>query len=372
MFHLFNKSYLQFDDVINSNYDRVVISEIKGVPLLDLYEQINIGELIHFEKNIDDISFTDLIQKIYDHSKSSNNKIIIYCDKINYCKFLTKWLKLILPNLTLESYKNYIKLFVFKERVNFSNSEGDNITTEDNNVFWSSDYLFENVDTIFNNTVINQNEIEKIKSLNLNYSIEFLLSDYFSNSEKNLQLLKFTVNIFLKRWFLEVFRDFKQMVLFNLLNSNFQSVLNFTESDVDFYGDNPIKNIESLKYYSDETIWPKDKLKSNNRIYLNFSNLTQEQINGLRNLLLKILNEIEGVELDKNSLAIFNFLEYVVKNEITKTELDSLLNYVIENPLDALLVPRFDFRNVNTVFIHYILNLKKENNIEELSKFKLL
>ena len=88
MFHLFNKSYLEFDEVINSNYDRVVISEIKGVPLLDLYEQINIGELIHFEKNIDNISFRDLIQKIYDHSKSSNNKTIIYCDKINYCKFL--------------------------------------------------------------------------------------------------------------------------------------------------------------------------------------------------------------------------------------------------------------------------------------------
>ena len=201
MFHLFDKSYLHFDDVINSSFDRVVISEINGVRLLDLYEKIDIGKLIHFEKNIDDTSFVDLIQKIYDHGKSSNNRIIIYCDKINYCKFLTKWLKLILPNLTLESYKNYIKLFVFKERVNFNNSEGDNKTTEDSNSFWSSEHLFENVDTIFNNIVINLSEIEKIKSLKLNYSIEFLLTDYFSNSEKNLQLLKSKIHIFLKRWF---------------------------------------------------------------------------------------------------------------------------------------------------------------------------
>ena len=372
MFHLFNKSYLEFDDVINSSFDRVVISEIKGVPLLDLYKQINKGELIHFEKNIDDISFADLIQKIYNHSKSSNNKTIIYCDKTNYCKFLTKWLKLILPNLTLESYKKYIKLFVFKERMNFVNSEGDDITIKNDNAFWSSDYLFENVDTIFNNTVINQTEIEKIKSFELNYSIEFLLADYFSNSVKNLQSLKFTILVFLKRWFLEILRDSKEMVLFNLLNRNFQSVLNYTESNIDFYNINPIKNIESLKYYSDETIWPTDKLKSDNRNYLNFKNLTQEQIDGLRNLFLKIYKDIEGIDIDQNNFAIFNFLEYVTKDEITKPELDSLLNLLIEHPSDTLLIPKFDFKNTNYVFVHYIINLKKENNIEELSKFKLL
>ena len=372
MFHLFNKSYLEFDEVINSNYDRVVISEIKGVPLLDLYEQINIGELIHFEKNIDNISFTDLIQKIYDHSKSSNNKTIIYCDKINYCKFLTKWLKLILPNLTLESYRNYIKLFVFKERINFVNSEGDNLAPGHDSVFWSSDYLFENVDTIFNNTIISQTEIEKIKSFELNYSIEFLLADYFSNSVKNLQSLKFTILIFLKRWFLEILRDNKESVLFNLLNKKFQLVLNYTESNIDFYNINPIKNIESLKYYSDETIWPTDKLKSDNRNYLNFKNLTQEQINGLRNLFLKIFKDIEGIDIDQSNFAVFDFLEYVTKDEITKSELDSFLNFLIENPSDTLLIPKFDFKNANIVFVHYIMNLKKENNIEELSKFKLL
>ena len=63
---------------------------------------------------------------------------------------------------------------------------------------------------------------------------------------------------------------------------------------------------------------------------------------------------------------------YVTKDEITKSELDSLLNFLIENPSDTLLIPKFDFKNSNTVFVHYIINLKKENNIEELSKFKLL
>jgi hypothetical protein len=372
MFHLFNKSYLHFDDVINSGFDRVVISEINGVRLLDLYEKINIGKLIHFEKNIDDISFVDLIQKIYDYGKSSNNKIVIYCDKTNYCKFLTKWLKLILPNLTLESYKNYIKLFVFKERINFVNSEGDDMTIKNDNAFWSSEHLFENVDTIFNNTVINPSEVEKIKSFELSYSIEFLLADYFSNSVKNLQSLKFIILIFLKRWFLEILRDSKEMVLFNLLNKNFQSVLNFTESNIDFYNINPIKNIESLKYYSDETIWPTDELKSNNRHYINFKNLTQEQINGLRDLFLKIFKDINGIDISQSNYAVFNFLEYVTKDEITKSELDSFLNFSIEHPMDTLLIPKFDFKNANTVFVHYIMNLKKDNNIEELSKFKLL
>jgi len=372
MFHLFNKIYLHFDDDINLNYDRVVISELNGVPVFDLLKKSVKGKLIDFKNNFEDFNFTNLIETLYNHGELSNKKVIVYCDKINYSKFITKWLKLILPNLNLESYKQYIKLLIYKERLIASNIEGRYSGSENNNTYWSSYEVFENLDNIFKNTIIAEEETIKIRDLNLNYSFEFLLSSYFSGSQTHLNLLKSITHLFLKRWFLENLKDNKQMVLFNLLNKNFQSVLGYNYSDIDFYSHNPIKNISSLRYYSDENIWLEDKIKLNNFNYLNIENLTQEQINGLRNLFLKIFKDIEGIDIDQSNFAVFDFLEYVTKDEITKSELDSFLNFSIENPSDTLLIPKFDFPNVNVVFIHHIMNLKRENDTEKLSKFTLL
>ena len=371
MLHLFNKTYLHFDDDINLNYDRVIISKINGVPVLDLLEKTVKGKLLDFKNNFEDFNFTDLIVKLYNHGVSTNKKIIIYCDKLNYCKFMTKWLKLILPSLDLQSYQQYVKIFVYKERLISSNIEGKN-DVPTTNTYWSSTELFENLNDVFNNINVSQDERTVVKNLGLNYSFEFLISSYLSGSQTYLIMLQNTVHLFLQRWFLEMFKDNRQMVLYNLLNSKFKSVLNYQYSDIDFYGSNPIKNIPSLQYYSDETMWLSDKITKNDFNYLNIKNLTQTQIDGLRNLFLKIFNQIEGIETDQSNFAIFNFLECVTRDTITKTELDSILNFVIQNPMDTLLVPKFDFPNVNLSFIHYIFNLKTNNNTAAISKFYLL
>jgi hypothetical protein len=375
MFHLFNKIYLHFDDDINLNYDRVVISELNGVPVFDLLKKSVKGKLIDFKNNFEDFNFTNLIETLYNHGELSNKKVIVYCDKINYSKFITKWLKLILPNLNLESYKQYIKLLIYRERLIASNIEGRYLGSENNNTYWSSYEVFENLDNIFKNTIIFEEETIKIKSLDLKYSYEFLLSSYFSGSQKHLNLLKSTSHCFLRRWFLEILKDNRNHLFYNILNNKFKSGLNYEDSDVDFYHHNPIKNIPSLKYFSDESIWLEDKIKLNNFNYVNLVNLTQEQIDGLKNLFFKIFNishEIEGVELKQYEVGIFNFFEYVTKNEITTSELNSLLDFVMEYPMDVLLIPKFDFHNVNVVFMSHIFNLKKENDIEKISKFQLL
>jgi len=371
MLHLFNKTYLHFDDDINSDYDRVIISKSNAFPVFDLLEKINKGKLLEYNKNFEDFNFTNLIEKLYNYGLSSNKKIIIYCDKLNYLKFLTKWLKLILPNLDLQSYQQYVQIHVYKERLRASNVEGRPIVPGDN-VYWESTELFENSEDIFNNINIIQDEQNFIKNLNLNYSFEFLLSSYLNGSQSYLTLLQTTVLKFLQRWFSEILKDNRQMVLYNLLNKKFSSILNYSYSDIDFYSSNPIKNIPSLQYYADETIWLSDKITKNDFNYLNIKNLTQTQIDGLRNLFLKIFKEVEGIETDQAYFGIFNFLEYVSKDNITKDELDSLLNFVMANPSDMFIIPKFDFPSVNLLFIHYIINLYLKNNTEILSKFNLL
>ena len=224
----------------------------------------------------------------------------------------------------------------------------------------------------FNSEIITDDNRNSIKNLNLNYSYEFLLADYFSNSTNYTNSLKSVLHLFLKRWFQELFKDNREMILFNVLNKNFQTALNFTENDLNLNSVNPISAIPSLKYYADEAIWIQENILSNNFQICNLNNLNQTQIDGIRNLFKKIFNEIEGIDIDQSVFQVLNFLEYACKESITTDELNNVLNFVIENPFDTCLVPKFDFQNINYVFLHNLLNLKRDNNIEAINKFRLL
>ena len=78
------------------------------------------------------------------------------------------------------------------------------------------------------------------------------------------------------------------------------------------------------------------------------------------------------MEINRTMFSAFDYLELAVKDTITETEMNIILNFVIENPFDTCLVPKFDFQNINYVFLHHLLNLKRDNNIEALTKFRLL
>jgi hypothetical protein len=69
MLHLFNKVYLEFDDKIEINFDRVVISEKYGIQMLQLLDQVAYGKLITFGKSYDEVidgDFYKFIESIRD------------------------------------------------------------------------------------------------------------------------------------------------------------------------------------------------------------------------------------------------------------------------------------------------------------------
>jgi hypothetical protein len=368
MLHLFNKTYLEFDDKIELNFDRVVISNINGVNIADFLDKAIQGKLIKYGKNLDDLNFTNLITELHSYGQTSNKKIIIYCDKTNYIKFLVKWIKTILPSINSESFNRFVNLTIYKEKIT-NNTQMQSVVPLKLDTLWQGlGDLTEN----FNSEIITDDNKNSIKNLNLNYSYEFLLADYFSNSTNYTNSLKSVLHLFLKRWFQELFKDNREMILFNVLNKNFQTALNFTEDNLNLSSVNPISEISSLKYYADEAIWIQENILSNSFQICNLNNLNQTQIDGIRNLFKKIFSEIEGIDIDQSVFQVLNFLEYACKESITTDELNNILNFVIENPFDTCLVPKFDFQNINYVFLHHLLNLKRDNNIEALTKFRLL
>jgi hypothetical protein len=358
------------------NIDRVIISEKYGIPLLDALDKVAYGKLITYGKDFGDIlsknglnNFADLIEKLKLYGDTSDKKIIVYCDKVSYIQFISVWLKTICPELTVDAFKKFINYTLYKERA-VSNTQLGSVSALNLSTLLSG---LDGASNVFANQDVDPKQIQRIKDMKLNFSYELLLAEYLSGSTIHVDQLKSVVHLFLRRWFKEIFTDNRQMVLLNLTNERFQKTFDYTEDDFNINAKNPLSNISALKYYADETIWdtPTD-LSSGVYGICKLEDLSQDQINGLRDTILSVFTNFEGMLIDNNNLSIMNWLEYAVADSITKEQLDQILSHVIKHPFDTCLVPRFDFQNVNFPFI--LDCLKKKNNAQgaELSVYKLI
>ena len=371
MLHLFNRTYLEFDDKIEINFDRIVISERYGIPMYSELDKIAYGKLISFGKTVDEVipDIATFVEEIYAYSKETDTKTIVYCDKQNYVKFLCVWFTAICPNLDEPSFQQFVDLTIYKERV-VSNTQLSQVSSLDMTTLWGG---LGDVSTIWNETEVVPTQVARIKALNLNFSYEFLLAEYFSGSKNNVKNLQVTLHKFLRRWFEECFTDNRQMVMLNLLNYRFQEALGFTQDQVDITKPSLLADIPPFAYYGDQTIW-KAPTDISYGLYGNvdLAGLSQDKIDGLRNTILNVYGKFEGMPIDVSAFKSFNWLEYACADSMTKTQMDTVLDFVVEQPFDTCLVPRFDFRNVNFPLILYFIRMKKEQNTTVLSKFQLI
>lgn len=374
MLHLFNKVYLEFDDRIEINYDRVVISEQFGIPMSIELDKLAYGELITYGKSLDDVlngkHINKFIKQVKDHSDVTGKKVIIYCDKDNYVKLFAKWHKLITPTMDATSFQKLYDLTIYKERI-VTNTQLGSVSPLNMNTLWSANqdvtayWAYETKSTA--------NQRKEFDAMGLSLSYEYLLANYLSGSDRYLDELKVTNHMFLKRFFKEVFTDNRMMVLLNIMNYRFQEVMDIDPSTVNYNAENPLAGIPGLEFYADDTIWDKST-EANGGVYgvCKLEGITQEQVDGLRNTILKVYDKYEGMQIDRNVFTFLQFIEYIVKPELTTEELDHVLDTVVNHPFDTCLVPRFDFQNVNFPMMLHIIDLKKKNNITELKKFALV
>ena len=365
MLHLFNKVYLELDDKIELNLDRVVIGRQGNAMAKDLTGLVQ-GELVLHSLTFP-TDFVDLIETIKTHTDTTGKKLIVYADLANYRQFVVKWFKTILPNLDKTSFDKLIELTEFKERV-ITNTQLQSVSSVDMQQLWEGLGEFD-----FNGITVTDEERTSIKNLGLNLSYEYLLADHFSGSTNYTSKLNTTVHMFLKRWFKELFTDNREMVLMNLNNKSFQDGLGYTQSDVDFSATNPLSGITGLESYADDEIWDKTTdLSSGVYGICKLEGLSDTKIAGLRTLIKKVFADVEGMEINRTMFSILDYLELAAKETITDTEMNTVLDFVVANPFDTALVPKFDFQNVNYVMINHILNLKRDNDTASLTKFSLL
>lgn len=374
MLHLFNKTYLEFDNSIDINLDRVVISDRYGIPMLKSLEYVTNGELISYGKSVEAVlgenSFVDFIEKLHQHGLKTNKKVIVFCDKENYNKFISLWFKLTSPNLDESAFTNLTNFVRFKERI-VKNTQL--ATLGSLNAAYLSDILTGVVDVWKKSKTFTVKDVEKFKSLKLNPSYEFLLATYLSGSEEYITQLKKTVHMFLSRWLRESITDNRQMVLINITNHKMLSDLGIDYSKIDISKENPLSGIEELKYYADEEIWETTTDYSSGTYGVcKLEGLSSEKLNGLKNTLLGIYKNVEGMETNRTCFSTFEWIDIAARDSMTEEEMNEILEFLVNEPFDTCLVPRFDFENVNFALFLYFLKLKKDGNTTELAKYKLL
>ena len=364
MLHLFNKVYLEIDDKINLELDRVVISQENGVPVSIELERVTAGQLIAYGRTFEEVAsdFPALMNLLKTTGNQTGKKIVIYADRDAYKSVLSTWLKSMLPNLDIASFKTIVDHMIYKERVMANTSLSSSYTLSMQTI-WKDFGDFE--------TQWRAARAQPVDFTGMNLSYEFLIADYLSGSTKYEDALRATMHKFLVRWYRELFTDNRQMCLINLTNSRFQSDLGIDPATIDITATNPLANIPVLAYYADETIWgaPEDAT-ANAYGYITLEGISTEQAEGLRNTILYVYSKFEGMLIDTWVFRALDWVDVGTRTSMTKAEMDAILDFVVNTPFDTCLVPRFDFENVNFPLFLYFLAQKKNN--KDLTTYRLI
>ena len=371
MLHLFDKVYLEFDEKIDINYDRVVISEQYGKPMANDLNKIAYGELLAYgttyNESLAGSDIVQLIKRLKNQVDKTGKKVIIYCDKEGYKTFISQWYKLILPKLDLESFTTLMKFTLFNERSVSNTQLSSNYAIKlqgiwedlgDLNAYWNTPLI------------LSETRMKLFKSLDLSLSYEFLVASYLAGSNEYKDELKNTMHMFMRRWFKEAFTDNRQMVIMNAGNHAFQKAFDFYPHEIDVTSLNPLEGIEALQSYADPELWVlSDDYYTGIFGTCKIEGISQEKLNSLKETMKNVYEKYEGMQINNSIFDVLNWVDIAARDEITDSELDEILDYIVESPFDTNLVPRFDFQNVNFPLFVWFLRQKYEG--KDLSKFIL-
>jgi hypothetical protein len=367
MLHLFNKVYVEFDNKINVNIDRVVISEQYGIPMSNEFEKYTYGQLVRFAKNLQElnsaITFDEFILELKSHSERTNKKLIVYCDRTNYIRFMASWFKLMMPALDYETYKTLAILTIYKERCVSNTQLSSQNTVNVGPIF--NEFTEEDWQDGWNNKILGQ---ISPALMGVSISYEFLLANYLAGDTHYTEELLKTSHLFLRRFFQECFTDNRQMVSLNINNHRMQQVLGYEDVELD-YSNDPLKQIPFFSYYTDPIIWKAPTTLSSGLYGIcNLQGLDQDRIDGLKHTILDVYEKFEGMITNTTIFESFDWLEIACRDSMTIEELDEIIEKVSAAPFDTCLIPRMDYENVNFPLYLHILRSHHEGNIDHLQK----
>ena len=295
VFHLFKKVYLASDDVLDVNNNRIVISETNGYGMLLDLEAVAHGTLKDYATSLDELvgpgkkyeNFLQFINAINHFSDEVVTKVIIYCDKAAFLAMTAHWVKILLPNATMDDAYGIVASYQFQNRM-FGTSDhvSYNRSTRLNQV---SEYItIQEFNQAFTTTEVNSAVYAGFVNLiKPHLSVEFILASYLSNQSCKEELRKIVYDK-LKIGMQQYLFECKDFIVTNILNKpvfdKFSPTVNYSLTNLeeitrdpafDIWFDTALWDIESIgvpssksKFYFERMSSSQfDKFKAHMQIY---------------------------------------------------------------------------------------------------------
>jgi len=383
MLHLFKKIYLATDNIIDVNFDRVVISDTHGLDILDVLKSHH-GQLYAYGKDLVDIigedkkysSITNMFDTLATESDKTGKRIVIYADDQAFAKVIAHWYKLAFANPDKDACQTLYENAVYRYQVFYKGRFSRNVGNTD---------LTHTIDTsafgdAYDNAVVDASaKLDFVTKHKSGFSVEFMLATYFAGKTDILPDLKNAIKHLMKKDLEKYFYELKEIFWVHFQTKRFTHKLGFTKT-YDWSNFKEIEN-EPSKYAQlmlNDRLW---KYK-----YMNFAttgdNINIEAITAEDVTAFEEYTEISGacwgeeeiykhIKSDINKMAFLDiFDEGIKKDGFTDQRLEDLLEMEekFENAAGSFF--SIDLETVNHYFMQtLILN---RTDTEFVSKYSIL
>jgi hypothetical protein len=367
MFHLFDKVYLEFDTKISAGINRIVISERFAAPLgiepeapnlIQFHYAKTVGELIGTDKAFTtELDFFKGLKLLGDANPSP---LVVYCDKSAFLHLFISWNKSILENVSAADLWKIFRFSIEKETY-LSKFSADYMTFVEYSI---ANWSIEEFDTKFNDL-----DPDKDRQWNAqiipNLGIEVLLASYLlTQSSAISDALKSKILLLTTRSIQSELYEAKFELIVNYQNKTLHDILSVSD----------IQSLEELFSHPRTSIFVEQRLWTEDSVLYPTGNGSALNINAISDTdMLRLVDgfnlsrvELGGIGASTPQSDIINRLPWVVRGSMTDQELTSLL--VNESFIgSSMAVGDVDIKNINIIFIDWILKLHRTANLSVLS-----
>jgi hypothetical protein len=351
MFHLFNKTYLHIEPCIDTNENRIVISEGNGFQMLQVLEQISFGRLYSAGQRVSDIvgpdktytSVNDMFEFCLNFNKTTNKRMVIYCDQTAFMTLASIWFKTIFVDITVDAAYNIIKAY-FSKLALVGDRDGARTTDAYREfIFTKLEFL-----TVFNSITLEQNSSSILEKVAGFRSVEYLTGSYLYNGSHKEEL-KEKLFLIINRNIQDALEDLWRHFQENSLLESFQQAQNLRHYD--------IENI--LEIFNDPAL---QSLRSTNA-WRTLSGVGDS--NSSMNLTALTSSQVDQIKAQLEQFSVSN--EIVYQRYLTYIDI-AHRGYVLDNEINKILFPEYhpafqyewwgrkDIETVNVFLLMYFAN----------------
>jgi len=378
MIHLFKKVYVSSDNLIDVDFDRVVVSEKNGVDMLQKLDEVSNGILLEKCKNFDALIGTDKVfsdwisffKMLDDYQTQSNKKIMIYCDDKSMMKLLSAWFKILLPNNTKQSIESLINSYTFKYNVFYKGRYSTNTGNSDYNFVIDNSSFSEEYDSI---GTISKNEFtDEIKPY---VGIEFLLASYLKN-ESFKQELKQIMKVLIKKDMEKYLYELKEIFFVHITTKKFTNLLSL-KKNYTFENFTTIEKDESkfVDLFTNDRIWSYKYMThpSSSKNNINLEAITvgdKEAFKEFTNYAGATWNEENIYSFVKSDVNKLDFLDCFTNftDDLLKKIIDTEASF--EHAAGSFF--SIDLESVNSYLISYLLEAYNDKDQQFIDKYSLV